>query len=47
MSFITHLKKTSHEDDTRWIVKYDNKDRVKEEIALRDLTQYIKKIKNL
>ena len=30
MSFITHLKKTSHEDDTRWIVKYDNKDRVKE-----------------
>ena len=30
MSFLTHLKKTNHDDDTRWIVKYNLKDRIKE-----------------
>ena len=30
MSFLTHLKKTIHDSDTRWIVKYNKKDRVRE-----------------
>jgi hypothetical protein len=30
MSFLTHLKKTIHDDDIRWIVKYNKKDRVRE-----------------
>ena len=30
MGFLTHLKKTTHEDDTRWIVKYDSKNLVRE-----------------
>ena len=30
MGFLTHLKKTEHSDDTRWIVKYDKKDLVRE-----------------
>jgi len=30
MSFLTHLKKSTHTDDTRWIVKYDKKEKIKE-----------------
>jgi len=30
MSFLTHLKKTEHEEDTRWIVKYNKKNLVRE-----------------
>ena len=30
MSFLTHLKKYNHTDDTRWVVKYDKKDKVRE-----------------
>ena len=30
MSFLTHLKKHNHTEDTRWIVKYDSKKNVKE-----------------
>lgn len=30
MSFIIHLKKTVHEDDTRWIVKYNKKENIRE-----------------
>ena len=30
MSFLTHLKKYNHTEDTRWIVKYDKKERIKE-----------------
>ena len=30
MSFLIHLKKYNHTEDTRWIVKYDSKENVKE-----------------
>jgi len=30
ISFLTHLKKYNHTDDTRWIVKYDKKGKVRE-----------------
>ena len=30
MSFLTHLKKTTHDDSIRWIVKYNSKDAVRE-----------------
>tara|TARA_R110002110_G_scaffold82730_4_gene215150 strand:+ start:447 stop:665 length:219 start_codon:yes stop_codon:yes gene_type:complete len=30
MSYLLHLKKTSNESDTRWIVKYNKKGLVKE-----------------
>tara|TARA_R110000765_G_scaffold212965_1_gene317988 strand:+ start:406 stop:627 length:222 start_codon:yes stop_codon:yes gene_type:complete len=30
MSFITHLKKTTHDNDTRWIVKYTKKESIRE-----------------
>tara|TARA_R110002012_G_scaffold256819_1_gene437013 strand:+ start:270 stop:494 length:225 start_codon:yes stop_codon:yes gene_type:complete len=30
ISFLTHLKKHTHTDDTRWIVKYDKNDKVRE-----------------
>jgi len=30
MGFLTHLKKTAHEADTRWIVKYNSKNLVRE-----------------
>jgi hypothetical protein len=30
MSFLKHLKKSTHTDDTRWIVKYDKKEKIKE-----------------
>ena len=30
MSFLTHLKKTIHDDDIRWIVKYDKKKFIRE-----------------
>ena len=30
MSFLQHLKRTSLPDDTRWIVKYDKKERIRE-----------------
>jgi hypothetical protein len=30
MGFIKHLKSTNHEDNTRWIVKYDKKGLVRE-----------------
>jgi|TARA_R100000742_G_C4252210_1_gene70420 hypothetical protein len=32
MSFLTHLKKTSHEDSTRWIVKYNKKTNLVREV---------------
>ena len=32
MSFITHLKKTSHEEETRWIVKYNKKTELVKEV---------------
>jgi hypothetical protein len=30
MGFLTHLKKTEHDEETRWIVKYDKKSLVRE-----------------
>tara|TARA_R110000751_G_scaffold25547_1_gene69183 strand:+ start:453 stop:671 length:219 start_codon:yes stop_codon:yes gene_type:complete len=30
MSYLLHLKKTSNESDTRWVVKYNKKGLVKE-----------------
>ena len=30
MNFLTHLKKTNHEESTRWIVKYTPKGKVRE-----------------
>ena len=30
MSFLTHLKKTNHEENTRWIVKYTSKGKIRE-----------------
>ena len=30
MGFLTHLKKTEHDQDIRWIVKYDKKNLVRE-----------------
>ena len=30
MGFLTHLKKTEHDEETRWIVKYDKKNLVRE-----------------
>ena len=30
MSYLTHLKRNTHCDSCRWIVKYDNKDFVRE-----------------
>jgi hypothetical protein len=30
MSFLKHLKKTTHDDSIRWIVKYNSKDIVRE-----------------
>ena len=32
MSFLTHIKKTSHEEETRWIVKYNKKDGLVKEV---------------
>ena len=30
MSFLTNLKKYNYTEDTRWVVKYDKKDKVRE-----------------
>ena len=30
ISFLTHLKKHNHTDDTRWIIKYNKEGRVRE-----------------
>ena len=30
MSYLKHLKKTEHSDDSRWIVKYDKKNNIRE-----------------
>tara|TARA_Y100001963_G_scaffold153592_1_gene240653 strand:+ start:1293 stop:1514 length:222 start_codon:yes stop_codon:yes gene_type:complete len=30
MNFLTHLKKTNHEENTRWIVKYNSKGDLRE-----------------